>query len=486
MAVSGDQEYSFKPRYGWMWDVEYEWYNPKGYHQYFENLDIITKLRYIQLARKSTKSFYTTKRMYCSVNSWWNWFFAGENWFVYCLSNWNNVYSRALNTKDYRNIEVFWDYIYLFVDNSIDRITIANAEANIGTDWRDTFVTENWKTITTTTHVQTIIFNNNMYIVNWKSIDKIDNLWNQSTDVLTTDYNIVWITFYWPTIKVYDEMWNMFVWDWVSSAAESSYNLKVNIEYVFNDWPFDYIVWWPSTYYQNSLYVISGIDKQLLKRAKYNDNLLYSLYKFYSSNWYNWNSWIWKVNDLLYIPTVLTWSWNWKAKLYVYWHIFEWFPNSWSIYTAQNGDWLDMDNIFTLLYRAWKLWYSWQDASHYWIDYIDTASEWTINKQPTWTFITNKFDADYKTQQKVLKTIHIWCDIPSWTSLQILYKKDWGSFISIATLSNTDTVNWIYKATNLWVLFWEIEFKFIFAGSWSDSPKLYDFNIYWNFDSVLN
>ena len=86
--------------------------------------------------------------------------------------------------------------------------------------------------------------------------------------------NVIGLTLSWTTVKVYNDNWDVQLWDWVSASVSSTVNLWFRIRRIVTKWSTDFI-----TSEDWNMYIMSGYDSQRLIEAvqsrRLNDNSQY-------------------------------------------------------------------------------------------------------------------------------------------------------------------------------------------------------------------
>jgi len=440
------------------YNQNYLWFSQDDYvtqsWEYLEwfNIDWISTWYWAVLWPTSNKTILTNNpvtsmQLYQYYNDIrYTWLIA--DWEIYKLNSADNTPEFTFSTDDtqYDKVRVMSSRLpnythFIFIGESstspwywgIHRIWITDYR-----DWNWDNIEYDKKTLISSSYTPFLLtYKNILYVWMWSKIITTTD-WDTFTDfTLFRWWNVIWITTHWTRLYVYSRqsnwIWKIYVWDWVSDSVDMVQNLPFNPARVVQYWDIDYLI------DENWLaYIWSWLSFQKISKTRK------------TNRWYD-NSWLvdllnFKVGDIDWVPlNISLWDWylaaNWDTKVWIYKYgtLIPWTKKTIHKVLCNNSVWDWLDHIYTMDSLDWKLYYSYQSWTTYWVDYIDFISD---NKQKYWYIvypierIPNKI---HKEQQ-----IRITTSNTAWNNYIKLYKRlDNWTLELIRTINDPD--NWIYR-----------------------------------------
>lgn len=354
------------------------------------------------------------------------------------LANWYPIHNMIFSPSN---------KYYMALKTATDVRSIARVNSNITTGYTD--IQTGKGSICPLPMLSTNTF---LYVWAWWVIYRYDN-----SDVETTfnifQSHIVWITRHGTQFYVYNQQWNVSLWDWVSTSVSANIDLWLRIERVESLWWIDYAVtdlW--------DVYVISWYTSQNLSKKKltnrWNDNSQYTEKLNFSPNEEDDNRILEASRNEMFFVANETTPW-----IYKYWTLIEWLPPSWNKVCSTDNTNTTVDYIHWIFYNEFQntLWYSYVQWTEYWVDMLEMNN---LTTAQTWYFVTQIFRWPPNKVNKI-KEIRLTTSYTSWSDYIKLYKRvdNAASWTLVRTINDsTDTIE-RHRITNQTDEFIDIQFK---------------------------
>ncbi len=482
---------TYKKFYTWISQDDYivwEWQYIDG-----ENVDGLETGYWITLAKDRNKGILTS--MYPMYGMWgvltWTWtsnkayvWSDWVEWFIYKLNGVDNTPSHTITSGDtsylecrdifYYNSNYYIIAMWPWVESyAIHKISLSNWATD----------TWSWFTYDDTTasnkFTPPVLFKDGLVYMGYSGW-VIEYDWTTYTTTSLVEWNVVWLTSHWSTIKIYTDIWQVWYWDgttWASAAVNAAQQVWFSIAKVQQVWNIDYIT---STDWD--LYISSGYTFQLISRKqesnRLEDNTASTNKMAFIQNTDDadgnlltfWRSDIYMVNNgkSLYKYGELM---NWLTK---------WFHN---ILNTNNTD-VTLDRIYTIKYLPGlkRVYYTYKTGSIYGADYLDLDSEL---KASDGHIITNIFTW-WTTLKKEIREIRLTTSNTSWNNNIKLYTRidnwTWTLIETINEATDVITRTETYADVSQFI---DIQFKIeLHNEAWADAPILHELQL--NYDIVEN
>jgi len=484
-------------RYGWMSDTNT--FVGDAQYVYSENIEVRKNPEYLRLSNKS-KNRITTD--YNVVNMltftdrrgiflFWEWWQVSDLWVpLYTLSWWEEILDAI----------AFNDYYLLFYVRS-NRIRMASIDIGSANAWNWTGnVTEDIQDWTGTVIEYDIWYNSSnqrkiwlqnranqiLYIASWKSTHRlfVSSGWDRVSEALieNIDNDFVWITQHGNYFHLYLNNWRKYLWDWQwwETKQLALLNTELNITNVIETPTVDYIVW-DNASQDTTLYYSAWLDmfkkvKKTIKIAEPEEK-----YKFLIESWSISNHFAKYYDDITYF-TGKCWDDADTWALISIWQEYDWFQTS-VVNSITGCDWwngtISAINCITT-FGSWFLYYAWEwDLwwESYWVDYI-YLWEWKQSSQEyqkQWELWSKRENYWNNALTKKIINSYIRADVDTSNYINVYYSIDWGSRTLWKRLD--DSTKKRHKLLDLNKKFYEIQIKLEFVGTWTSTPKLYQFNL---------
>lgn len=475
--------------YWWLSDTSALVYD--GQFPYWENLDL-DSLEYVTLNLAPTEEADITTWVSSNNAEPICWletsdddaFFFFEDWFIQ-YKDWVVVADMTANKDISTCIEYNWRVLWFYKDSAT---TFKIASIDIGDVWTTVnswtaawSYTETFKTWTVAANnslwdnISVIIWNNLLFIWAWDSIfrlNKSDTL-EQVLSWLPSD--VIKITSATTFLRLYLTDWQVSIYDWASQLPDYTTNLWVSkIATAYWQRGSDWVVtWWTTTDVTRQLLNSNGITYESFKKKKnYVDVDEEEVGKF---NFRSGASEDWDNTFTEYKGKVYTCEDNSLTSI---WSIERWLPTMINKEIARSVSWDKLTCVSTL-FKA-------NDGNtlYFYYTYVD----WTIkNKLCSWAKWPDISDDFYTSWSLYSRKFLMWrirrrnnelyvrADVSATAYIEVYYRLDWWSWTSWATLNDDTTKTHIINNS---LEYNEIELAFIFTGTTSVSPKMweYEFN----------
>jgi hypothetical protein len=311
--------------------------------------------------------------------------------------------------------------------------------------------------ITSYTSHPTCIWNWDLFIGSWSSIDVVDTSTRlvDTFNIIDSTYVIKSITQIWWSLIIWASDWNnskQYYWNGVDETASEvidwSWMDITNVvsdetkSFVLTGWQWD----------RQRLYVVSQYTRQLL--AKYNyvgNSIRWRDFKKYNPTkkfeFYNYNCNSMNIlNDILYVPSF----WG----IYSYWHTTPWLTDCWNKEIIFNTDWASTNLLYAMNKSNWELIFTFSKWTS--INYI-----WKVNYYAnclSWYLVSNPILWDNMSTEKNLTKLKLWFKNNKSTRWNIKVHAIVDDYyfwtLSVTWVSVTPTVWSIYS---LWSTVWTVE-----------------------------
>ena len=436
---------------------------------YSENLDILEDSSFVQLSNWSaTVNDMTSswKDPIVMIEVEWKiiiWcedgviFKEGVATAVYTESTWWDIVWMFINSDDLMFITYHWTY------NELKYHTISLSDtSNNNWAW---LVTENKISIPVTPTSALMPIRqiwNKCYIWVWANVIVIS--YSITTSVYTNSVfifpnkPITWITYSWATIKVFQEDWILYIWDWAKENYQEAISLDTPIRNVIPLANIEYVVWWYSRSYTEFFY-LNWYTLVPIFSKRYSERL--SSHKFNITAVWWLQNYITIQKGNLFIPTVgLSKDW-----ISVYWNWVNWLPKWLSTISTKSSFWYTYSTIFWVYARWVGLYIAYKDSGwNIWLDRI-TAFEHNNNLLKEWEIYSLVYNCWSSVLWKQFKELEVRAE---WVTRDIK--------IVVKYSIDSDSYHTLWEVTTDWITY--------FSMDWTDKQNFRDISFKFEFDAT--
>ena len=326
---------------------------------------------------------------------------------------------------------------------------------------------------------------NIVYISSGSKIAKFNhNTWLVESQFDFFPSDIVGMTYWAGNIKVFLKNWLMYLWDWVDSEQPLDIvPLWEKLENATSIWAIDYVIWW-DLWDLAKFFVLDWRRLSEINSKQYSNLLWFR--KFDVSTTWNYQN-IDNVDNQIFLVDQqkdVVWA---PYRIASYWNKINWLPKWYSVDVTKNSNWNPIESLTFIFQTQWKLFYGFSNGTwDRWVDFID-LSQATQPYADEWFIIDKLFDGWDIIAVKKESKLYWKCEIPAWTSIEILQSTNWSDFVSCRIIDeNTKLDNWVFtiSQTNFkaWSEYREVTYKKILRTTDNTkTPRWYGFKTKYSF-----
>ena len=450
---------------------------------YSENIDVLSSTSFAQLSNWNTNinefsSYWKDPNII--IEAGWEIIMWCEDWYifkegvsapVYIETIWEDIVWMFINSDDLIFITYHW------TGNPLRYNSIALSDiSNNSWTW---LVTEDKMAIPTHPTSRNIPVKqiwNKSYIWVWANVIVINYNRNTSTYehsvYIFPNKDISWITYSWALIKVFQEDWIMYVWNWKDENYQEAISLDVPIRNVLTIANIDYVIWWYSSYY-TEFFKLNWYTLVPIFKRTYSEKLSSTKFNI-QSKWGLQNQMSFQKGSL-YLPTNQD-SIDWVS---VYWNWINGLPKWLSVISTKSSFWYAYSCIYWVYARWTRLYIAFTDYD--WNIWLDSISTFEYNNQLNreWILYSLVYNCWNSIIEKQFRELEVRTE---WTfsnqKITVCYSINGSSYYSLWEI----TTSWITHFSMDWMdsqSFRDISFKFVFDATANPTALTTNIKLYW-------
>jgi len=443
--------------YAWMSEDDSLW--PEGSFLYWQNIEPKRFAKFVELAKAPQVAFdhndmTSVMRLWAEAPNplWIDWIFFLWDDGKIVRDSWSTLYTESGGRDLKYHAFNIWDAFYFTASwgasnpMRLNKILHSDIDSNWAWDvsedilsWDPLELIESWFS----SFHRVLVVWTIAYISSGNKIAKFNhNTWVVEAQFDFFNSDITWITYWAWNIKVFLKNGLMYLWDGVNEEQPLDIvDLWEKTEIWKSIWAIEYVIWW-DLWGLNKFFALDG--RRLTEINSKQHSRLLQLNKFDIVTWSSYQFIDSADNQIYLIDRDETVVW-WAYRIASYWNKLNWLPKWYSVDVHRNSVWNTMWLLTFIFITQWKLFYWFSNSSvDRWVDYVDlNQPRWPFASE--WFIVDNLFDWWDIIAVKKEEKLYWKCEIPAWTSIEILQSVNWSDFVTCKIIDeNTKLNNWVF------------------------------------------